>query len=74
MKWRVLLFAHLREGFGSSVEVEAEPTVDAVFAALKLAGLSVGSSRLAADNEFVRAGGTLKAGQQLALIPPVSGG
>ena len=74
MKWRVLLFAHLREGFGPSVEVEAEPTVDAVLAALTLAGLSVGASRLAANNEFVRTGQALKPGVELALIPPVSGG
>jgi molybdopterin converting factor small subunit len=74
MKWRVLLFAHLREGFGPSIEVEAEPTVDAVLASLKVAGIQVQSSRLAANNQFVRSGDALKAGQELSLIPPVSGG
>jgi molybdopterin converting factor small subunit len=74
MKWRVLLFAHLREGFGSSVEVEAEPSVASVLHALESAGVAIGASRLAADNAFVRREDLLKPGQELALIPPVSGG
>ena len=74
MKWQVLLFAHLRERHGDSVDIESEPTVDAVFAALQVAGITTQSTRLAADDEFVRPGDRLHEGQQLALIPPVSGG
>ncbi len=74
MKWRVLLFAHLREGFGDSVEVIAGPTVNEVLLALEEQGIRVHSSRLAADDEFVRPGDALREGQELALIPPVSGG
>jgi len=74
MKWNVLLFAHLKEAHGNSVEIEAEPTVNAVLEALKNKGLTIASSRLAADNEFVREGESLKEGAELALIPPVSGG
>ncbi len=74
MIWNVRLFAHLREAHGDCVEIEAEPTTNDVLAALSELGIQVQASRLAADDEFVRPGDSLKAGQQLALIPPVSGG
>jgi molybdopterin converting factor small subunit len=74
MSWKVLLFAHLREKHGESVQVQADPSVDAVMKSLTEAGLDIRSCRLAADNEFMRPGEPLQEGAELALIPPVSGG
>ena len=74
MKWRVLLFAHLKERLGSAIEVEAEPNVASILSALSAAGVRVEACRLAADDEFLRSEDAVSAGQELALIPPVSGG
>jgi len=74
MKWRVLLFAHVKERFGPSIEIEAEPNVASILRALSAAGVRVDSCRLAADDEFLNADDVISPEQELALIPPVSGG
>ena len=74
MIWRVLLFAHLREKHGMEVQVEAEPSVASVLEAVQALGIDKTACRLAADNEFVKTGDSLRPGAELALIPPVSGG
>ena len=74
MKWRVLLFAHHREKYGESIDIEADATVAGALRALGSLGLDVRSSRLAANNEFLSSEDPLPLGAELALIPPVSGG
>ncbi len=74
MVWCVRLFAYLKDGHGDSVEVEAGPSAGAVLAALEAKGLPVGACRLAVNQAFVRADHALAPGDELALIPPVSGG
>jgi molybdopterin converting factor small subunit len=69
-----MLFAHVRERFGPLIEVEAEPNAASILHALAGAGVPVESCRLAAGDEFLRMEDTVSARQELALIPPVSGG
>lgn len=74
MVWTVRLFAYLKDGRGDAVQVEAEPSAGAVLEALRAQGLPVGSCRLAVNHAFASATLALQAGDELALIPPVSGG
>ena len=74
MVWTVRLFAYLKDGHGDAVQVEAEPTAGAVLAALGALGLPVGTCRLAVNQAFASPSLALAAGDELALIPPVSGG
>ena len=74
MQFTVKLFAHLKDRFGETVNVESEPTSGALLTALAEQGLPVETSRLAVNLRFVRGATELSAADELALIPPVSGG
>ncbi len=81
MTVRVQLFAILRERAGRDhveVELPDRATVaDAIHAIAQLpglAGLSGGSARMAINREYADADAPLHPGDELALIPPVSGG
>jgi molybdopterin converting factor small subunit len=78
---RVLAFARLREllGFGERrVDVPDGTTIDGVWALLATASLELAALR--ASTRFARngalAGGStvLRAGDEIALLPPVGGG
>ena len=76
MRVRVRLFAALRERAGSD-EVELERPEDAVVAdALERLGSLTGDLHavMAVNREYARAQTALHPGDELALIPPVSGG
>jgi molybdopterin converting factor subunit 1 len=74
---RVLLFAGLAESLGTrSVEVEHAATVGELVQQLherwpQLAQLSY---RVAVDQRYASEADSLAGGEELALIPPVSGG
>ena len=72
--WRIRLFAYLREDHGETIEVSAEPTVNGIFAALSQRGINIKAARLAVNQEFATKDQAIFAGDELALIPPVSGG
>lgn len=81
MTVRVQLFAILRERAGRDhveVELPDRATVaDAIAAVAQLPGLdglSGGSARMAVNREYAPGDARLHAGDELALIPPVSGG
>lgn len=81
MKIAVLLFAGLREAAGSGrVELEVPsgttPRQIATMLAERYPRLRphLGSIAYASDGEFVAADTQLTAAQELALLPPVSGG
>src|ERR1700761_9517981 len=81
MRVQVLLFAILRERAGSnSVEVEVEEgatVADAIGALSQLPGLDVLNRmfvRMAVNRDYATAETKLHAQDELALIPPVSGG
>jgi molybdopterin converting factor small subunit len=70
----VRLFAYLKDRHGEQVQVEAEPTAEGVMAALRERGIRTDSCRLSVNLEFARTGQSLQGKDELALIPPVSGG
>jgi molybdopterin converting factor subunit 1 len=77
----VRVFARLRELAGSDalvVPVPAGPTVRDVRRGLELlwpeAGGLVAKSAIAVNNEYADPGQSIAAGDEVALIPPVSGG
>lgn len=72
--WTVRLFAYLKNGRGECVEVEALPTSTAVLEALRAHGIPTEACRLAVNHAFVQGEQPLAPGDELALIPPVSGG
>lgn len=81
MDLEVLLFASLRDRVGRSslrLRLEGEPTVAALRRALSSAhpGLAapLAASRIAVDQEFRSDDHVLRAGAEIAVIPPVSGG
>lgn len=81
MRLTVLLFAGLRQRAGRPViEVEidpAQPSVAALREAITRQHPELGSldhCRVAVDHEFARDDHELRGGEELALIPPVSGG
>ena len=81
MKLSVRLFAMLRESAGAdSLEIELEEGATAADALARLRdipGLDVLDrmpARLAVNREYVEPATELRAGDELALIPPVSGG
>lgn len=81
MTVQVRLFAILRERAGADqVDLELPETAtvaDALAALARLPGLeavSGGSARLAVNREYATPDTALTAGDELALIPPVSGG
>ncbi|MHB8636906.1 MAG: MoaD/ThiS family protein [Fimbriimonadaceae bacterium] len=74
MRFEVALFAYLREQHGSSVTVEAEPTVAGVLSALTASGIAVDHCRLAVDEAIAEPDTRLTPTSRVAVIPPVSGG
>ena len=85
MKVRVLYFAGLREKLGSSAEeLELAPgatTVGGLLAQLRTRGgawseaLAEGKPiRAAVNQNMVAPGGVVKAGDEVAFFPPVTGG
>jgi molybdopterin converting factor subunit 1 len=77
----VLLFASLRDRAGRSslrLRIEGAPTVAALRLALSAAhpGLTapLAASRIAVDQEFRGDDHVVRAGAEVAVIPPVSGG
>lgn len=81
MTVRIRLFASFREAVGSGALTWEAPdgaTVGAVVAALREAyprlGPAVEQAMLAVNQEYVGADLRLRDGDELALIPPVSGG
>lgn len=73
-QWSVTMFAYLKDRHGEVVRVESEPSVRAVLEALKDYGVDTSSCRLAVNLYFAEPDDALSAGDNLALIPPVSGG
>ena len=78
---RILFFAQLKDVTGCpeiSLTPAAPLTADAVWAALleRFPGLSVHRSqvRLARNWEYTEPGTLYQAGDEIALVPPVSGG
>lgn len=81
VRMRILLFAQLRKLAGAaSLEVELPATFtlpelrDAVAAACPALGPQLGNSRAARNGEFAGAGTRFENRDEIALIPPVSGG
>lgn len=85
MKVKVLFFASLREQLGTgALEVDAPPgvsTVGALRAHLRSRGASYEGAlgekkalRMAVNQEMVPASAPLKAGDEVAFFPPVTGG
>lgn len=77
----VLYFAHARRVTGlaeETVAADAPLTVDQLWAELltRHPGLSAlrASSRLACNQQFAKAGTLIQPGDEVAVIPPVSGG
>lgn len=73
-RWTVRLFAHLRARHGEVVEVEAASIAGELLQALKEAGIATDACRLAVNLEFVGTDHALDPSDEIALIPPVSGG
>ena len=76
---RVLLLGPLREQCGRDCTIIAFPVAgnqEIFWAALQteFPGLKSGRVRLARDGEFLDAAAPLRPGDEVALIPPVSGG
>lgn len=76
MTIRVLLFASLRSKHGECVSVELPPpaTVEALKSVLRSQGLWVNGARVAVNHAFAMDGHTIKQHDEVAVIPPVSGG
>lgn len=72
--YRVKLFAYLKDKFGPEIEVESEAKAHALIEALQARGIPMNTSRLAVNNEFVLDDIELQERDELAVIPPVSGG
>lgn len=70
----VLAFARYRDLLGfERVELAATPTLDALLADPRFAKLPK-DALLAVNQEFAERGVSLKDGDEVALLPPVSGG
>jgi molybdopterin converting factor subunit 1 len=81
VKLRIRLFASFREAVGSGTltwNAPADATVADVVAALRAAyprlGPAADKAMLAVNQEYVDGALRLRDGDELALIPPVSGG
>jgi molybdopterin converting factor small subunit len=72
--YRVQLFAHLKDRHGAQIEVESAPTVSDLLAALEAKGLAIRSCRLSVNRAFATPDCAIEESDELALIPPVSGG
>jgi molybdopterin converting factor subunit 1 len=76
MTVRVLLFASLRSKHGDCVPIElpAPATVGALKSLLRSQGLWVDGARVAVNRAFVPDELTIQQHDEVAIIPPVSGG
>ncbi|MEM1069648.1 MAG: MoaD/ThiS family protein [Planctomycetota bacterium] len=81
MQLNVLLFAGAKEAAGSdhvTIHTHGEPTASEVLKALEQQHPALSdllpSCRLAVGNNYVDSDHTVTANDELALIPPVSGG
>ena len=79
MKIKVLFFASFREMVGSSsveVEVAEDATTTTVFAGLceQYPQFRLGSMTMAVNKLYITDEVRLKEGDELALLPPISGG
>lgn len=74
MTFDVKLFAYLRQEHGESVAVDCSPTAGALLDALFEMGIDTSASRLAVNHEFVPRSHPLQESDEIAVIPPVSGG
>ena len=72
--WEIRLFAYLRERFGEKVFVQAGASAGEVLDALTAKGVGGNYCRLAVNKSFAARDLALKPEDELALIPPVSGG
>lgn len=72
----VKLFAGLKARFGPEIAIEAEPPITASELQTRLAGAGawITGSRIAINSSFADAEDTICAGDEVAVIPPVSGG
>lgn len=70
----VRMFAHLKDRHGETVHVEAEPDVQGILDALEQLGVKTKSCRLSVNLAFPKGNEPLTEADELALIPPVSGG
>jgi len=74
MTFEVKLFAYLRQEHGESVVVDAGPTAGALLDSLFEMGIDTSACRVAVNHEFVSRTSPLREGDEIAVIPPVSGG
>jgi molybdopterin converting factor small subunit len=70
----VRMFAYLKDRHGDAVVVSADPHVEGVLSALQEQGIDTKSCRLSVNFAFSLGDEALNEGDELALIPPVSGG
>lgn len=68
------MFAYLKDRHGERVVVSADPHVKGVLAALEREGIKTDGCRLSVNLDFPLGDEELQFGDELALIPPVSGG
>lgn len=73
-RFEVKMFAYLKDRHGASVTVHAEPSVQSVLEALQQHGIDAGGCRLSVNLAFAIGTEILSETDELALIPPVSGG
>ncbi|HRK20780.1 MAG TPA: MoaD/ThiS family protein [Fimbriimonadaceae bacterium] len=73
-RFDVKMFAYLKDRHGECVSVEAEPSVNGVYRALSHIGIDASGCRLSVNLSFPIGDEELQEGDELALIPPVSGG
>lgn len=68
------MFAYLKDRHGEWVTVAAEPRVQSVLRSLAAQGVETKSCRLSVNLAFPVGDAELAEDDELALIPPVSGG
>lgn len=74
MTFEVKLFAYLRQEHGESVVVESSPTAGDLLSALFEIGIDTSACRVAVNHAFVSSSATIRPEDEIAVIPPVSGG
>ena len=80
MKVTIKLFAMLKEGLGESVELDVPEPVTVTSLLKQFAQAhprfapAVSSLRVAVDHTYARGDEETRPGQEVAIIPPVSGG
>lgn len=73
-RFDVKMFAYLKDRHGDSVSVHADPHVEGVLRALNEIGVDASGCRLSVNFDFPLGDVAVNEGDELALIPPVSGG